>query len=178
MPRGEHRPLRVLVSFKKYEARVEEAELPGRGRMHVFRVAAPDSVAILPYFTSTGEVVLLRQYRPAVGSWIYEAPAGTIAPGESPEETAARELEEEAGLRPGRLELAARGYLTPGYSSEYMYLYIAWDPEPGRMAHEEDEVIEVRRVSLAEALGMVERGDIGDVKTALLLYALARKLGV
>ncbi len=176
MVEGEHKPLRVVVSFKKYEARVEEAELPGRGLRHIFRVVAPNSVAVLPYLSASSEVVLLRQYRPAVGGWIIEAPAGTIAPGEVPEETAARELEEEAGLRPGRLELVAKGYLTPGYSNEYMYLYIAWDPLPGRAAREEDEVIETLNVDVSEALGMLERGEIGDVKTALLLLALARRL--
>jgi ADP-ribose pyrophosphatase len=175
---GEEKPLRVIVSYKKYEARVEEVELPGRGKRGVFRVVTPNSVAVLPYYTSTGEVVLLRQYRPAVGGWVVEAPAGTIAPGERPEDTAARELEEEAGLRPGRLELVARGYLTPGYSSEYMYLYIAWDPVRGRLAREEDEVIETFTVSAREALAMVENGEIGDVKTALLILALARRLGL
>jgi ADP-ribose pyrophosphatase len=151
--------------------------LPNGRRVRVDRVEFPDSVAVLPVYTGSWRVVLLRQYRPSVGRWLVEAPAGTLRPGESPEEAARRELEEEAGLRAGRLVRVASGYLAPGYSTERMTLYLAPDPGAGARSPEEHEVIEVFEAALDEALSMVWSGEIGDVKTALLVMAaeLARR---
>ncbi len=154
------------VVFKSY---VEV--LPNGRRVRVDRVEFPDSVAVLPLYTSSREVVLLRQYRPSIGKWIIEAPAGTLKPGEPPEEAAKRELEEEAGLKATRLVKIAAGYLAPGYSTEKMTLYIAPNPEAGEARPEEHEVIVTLRMRLEEALEKVERGEIEDVKTILLLLA-------
>ncbi len=145
--------------------------LPNGAVVRVDRVIFPDSVAVLPVYRD-GTVVLLRQYRPAVDDWVLEAPAGVVEDGEDPEEAAARELEEEAGLKPGRLELVGEGYVSPGYSTEYMRLYLAWDPVAGEARPEEHEVIErTLRLSVDEALGRVR-----DVKTLLLLYAAKSRL--
>ncbi len=141
--------------------------LPNGARVRVDRVKFPNSVAVLPLF-SDGTVVLLRQYRPAVEDWVLEAPAGVVEPGEDPRSAAARELEEEAGLRvdPRRLILVGEGYVSPGYSTEVMSLFIALDPEKSQARPEEHEVIETVRMGLSEALSRVR-----DVKTLLLLYA-------
>ncbi len=164
------------LEYKRFRAVIAEEELPGRGRKRIFRVEAPNAVVVLPLYTS-GEVVLLRQYRPAVGEWIIEAPAGTVEEGEDPLETARRELREETGLIADRLELVAEGYVSPGYSTEYMYFYLAWDPIEAEASPEEDEVLAPFKVRIEEALDMLARREIRDVKTALILLLAKSKLG-
>jgi len=141
--------------------------LPNGARVRVDRVKFPNSVAVLPLF-SDGTVVLLKQYRPAVEDWVLEAPAGVVEAGEDPRSAAVRELEEEAGLKadPSKLILVGEGYVSPGYSTEVMSLFIALNPEESKAKPEEHEVIETVRMSLSEALAKVK-----DVKTLLLLYA-------
>lgn len=141
--------------------------LPNGVKVRVDRVRFPNSVAVLPLF-SDGSVVLLRQYRPAVGGWVIEAPAGVVEPGEDPRSAAVRELEEEAGLKaePESLIMVGEGYVSPGYSTEVMTLFIAVDPQEVQARPEEYEVIETVRMGLDEALARVR-----DVKTLLLLYA-------
>jgi len=165
----------ALLRFKKFEARIEEVPLPGRGSRRIFRVVTPGAVVVLPVIGDR-EVVLIKQYRPAVGDWLLEAPAGTIEPGERPEETAARELVEETGYQPGRLEKVAEGYVSPGYTTEYMYFYIAWNPRPGEPSPEEGEVIETVKLPVDEAFSMLDRGELRDVKTMLILAILREKL--
>jgi ADP-ribose pyrophosphatase len=171
----ESRGLLASMRFKKFEARVEEIPLPGKGVRQIFRVVVPGAVAVLPVINGR-EVVLLKQYRPAVGEWLLEAPAGGIEPGETPEETAARELVEETGYKPGRLEKVAEGYISPGYTTEYMYFYIAWNPEPGKPSPEEGEVLEVMRMPIEQAFSLLERGELRDVKTMLLLALLRERM--
>lgn len=145
--------------------RAEEETLPNGRKVLVDRVEFPSSVAILPM--DGCKVLLVRQYRPTLREWTLEVPAGTIKPGEKPEDAAARELMEEAGYRPGRLLKVGEGYVSPGYSTEYMHLYIAEELEPASAEPEHYEVIEPPVwLGLDEALEKVR-----DVKTLLLLYA-------
>jgi len=153
----------------RFESRI--AELPNGAKVRVDKVHFPNSVAIVPLFTSDCSIVLLKQYRPAVNEWILEIPAGVIDPGEKPEETARRELEEEAGLKAKELVLAASGYVSPGYSTERMTLFIAVDPQPGIVSREEYEIITKEfRIRLEEALKMIKSNEIIDIKTILGIY--------
>lgn len=163
--RVECRGRRVL-----FQSRVEE--LPNGRRVRIDRVVFPDAVAVLPLETRGCRVAVIRQYRPAVGEWLLEAPAGVIDEGESPEEAARRELEEEAGLRAARLYWVATGYASPGYSTEKLHYYLALDPVGSEARPEDYEVIEeLLWVTIDEAVGMVRRGEIMDSKTILLLLA-------
>jgi len=150
--------------------------LPNGNRVLVDRVIFPNSVAILPVNRRTREVTLIKQYRPAINKWILEAPAGTLKPGEDPREAAVRELEEEAGLIARELEEVGGGYVSPGYSTEFMKLYIAWDPIEGKPKREPHEVIEVERLSLDKALSMIYTGEIADIKTITLILLAYMKL--
>ena len=134
-------------------------------------VEHPGSVVILPLLDDR-TLLLIRQYRHAVGEELVEAPAGTLEAGESPERCALRELEEETGYRAGRVVKFAEFYLAPGYSSERMHAFVAKELERGESRPEEDENISVIKVSVDEALKMVESGEIRDVKTiaSILLY--------
>jgi len=159
-----------------FESAIED--LPNGRRVRVDRVVFPNAVAVLPLFSSDCSVLLIRQYRPAPREWLLEAPAGVIDEGEAPEEAARRELEEEAGLRAGRLIRVGEGYVSPGYSTELLYFFLAPDPEEGVARPEDHEVItEKLRIPVRKALEMARRGEIRDAKTILLILAAHAECG-
>ena len=164
-----------VYSGKIVDLDVDEVEEPGgiRGTREVVRQRG--SVAALPVHPD-GRVVLVRQYRYAVDDHVWELPAGRIDPGETPEEGARRELEEEVGLRPATLEPFLEFWTTPGFCDEVMHLYRASDLESVPPRPEEDENIEAGTFSLEEALEMLGRGEIREGKTvvALLLESQRR----
>ena len=120
------------------------------------------------------EVLLIRQYRHAAGKVLLEIPAGGLNDKESPETAAIRELEEETGYRAGRVVERARFWTTPGFTTEFMYLYEATDLVKTKINPDEDEVIEVDIVRRDEALRMIDDGRIQDAKSIL---GLLRVLG-
>jgi ADP-ribose pyrophosphatase len=136
------------------------------------------AVAVLPLY-ATGEsgtgpdVILLRQYRYAADGMLWEAPAGKLDDGESPEACALRELEEEAGVKAARLVPLTTLLTTPGFSDERIHLFAATGLEEGTQALETHEVIECHRVSLSDAVSMVRDGEIVDAKTACLVLLTA-----
>lgn len=138
------------------------------------------AAAVLPVYRreecdpGTGpDVILLRQYRYAAGGTLWEAPAGKLDEGESPEACAIRELEEEAGVTAGQLIRLTTLLTTPGFSDERVHLFVAIGLGDGRQALEEHEVIECRRMPLATAVDMVRSGDIVDGKTVALVLMAA-----
>ena len=124
-----------------------------------------------------GEVWFVRQYRHATGEVLLEIPAGKLSPGEDPAACAARELVEEIGLRPRRLEHLATYYTTPGFTNERFYLYFTDDVVPESGATEAGEVIEVERRPLRDAKALLESGEFSDSKTLLGLAYLALRGG-
>jgi nudix-type nucleoside diphosphatase (YffH/AdpP family) len=143
--------------------------------------------AVLPFDPARGTVLLVRQFRlPAhlsgEAGWIIESLAGTIEEGQSPEETARAEAQQEAGYRLRRLEEAFVVYASPGVCTERMHLFTAeYGPEDhcgrGGGLRDEGEEIEVLEVPLAEAWAMVGRREIADAKTVLLLQNLMLRVG-
>ncbi|MEM1610344.1 MAG: NUDIX hydrolase [Sulfolobales archaeon] len=133
----------------------------------------PGAVVIIPLLDNE-HILMLKQYRPGPLSWIIELPAGTIEAGEDPRSTAERELLEETGYRAGELIELFKMYSSPGVSSEILYVFLARKLAYEGSSHQEDEAIEVIKVSLREAVNMVSRGDIIDGKTiASLLYYIS-----
>ncbi len=127
-------------------------------------------------------VLLVRQYRVAVGEALLEVPAGTLDVAddgtiEDPDLAAPRELEEETGMRAGSWRLIARFYTAPGFASELMHLYLATDlrvADGDRLTPDADEHLLLERVPVADAIAAAERGDFRDGKTILSLLWLAR----
>jgi ADP-ribose pyrophosphatase len=155
---------------------VSEVDLPNGKRVTLETLHHPGAAAIVP-FVAPGRILLLRQYRHAVGGYLWEVPAGKLERGEPPEVCAARELEEETGYRAGRIEPTGSIVTAPGFTDERIWLFRAYDLVPGRVAHEHAEVIEVHAFSLVEALAMVDRGDVIDAKTIAALFHAARRAG-
>jgi ADP-ribose pyrophosphatase len=124
-------------------------------------------------FDPEGRLLLVRQYRHPAGRELLEMPAGTLDPNESPETCAERELREETGYRPGRIEKLGAFYLAPGYCSEYQHVFLCSDLTESPLASEDlGEDVRLEAVPLEEALRLAAAGEIEDAKTlgALLLY--------
>jgi ADP-ribose pyrophosphatase len=167
--------LRAMAGFRVEVSR-ERVTLPNGRELWLDIVHHPGAAAVVP-FTGEGEVALIRQYRHAAGGAILEVPAGKLDAGEAPELCAARELAEEAGYRASRLVALGRIWTTPGFTDEVIHLFAAFDLTRTAMRPEDDEVIEVMRVPLEEALDLIWRGELRDAKSALALIHAARHVG-
>lgn len=126
------------------------------------------SVVLIPQ-PSPDEVILIRQYRYAIGRWIWELPAGTLDPGEAPLRAARRECAEEIGLAPRRVQSLGKFYPTPGFCDEVMLFYRCTDLRTPRRpaALDLDEQIEPRVFSLSRVQALIRRGEIADMKTVV-----------
>lgn len=144
------------------------------GEMQLRRVWVQHPGAVVLVAVDAGKVLLVRQYRHPTGGELLELPAGTLEPGEDPADTARRELQEECGYRPRRLEPLGRLYAAPGYSSEVYHFYRAEDLEPSRLPADDDEQIEIVRMPVDEAIQRARAGDFDDAKTALGILWLER----
>jgi ADP-ribose pyrophosphatase len=133
------------------------------------------SVAILP-LVDHQHICLIRSRRLTVGETLIEVPAGTREAGESPLETARRELAEETGYRAARFDELASFYPSPGVSDERMWIFAARDLTPGEPAREANEEIDNLVVSFEEALSMIDRGEISDGKTIVAILQWQRRL--
>ncbi len=129
------------------------------------------AVGILPILPD-GRIVMIRNYRFTVDEWLLEIPAGTMVPGESPDRTAHRELEEETGYTAGRMVRLTEFLPSPGISDERMTLYLARDLVPGRASPEADEKLEVAILAKDEALAALTSGAVRDAKTMIALLWL------
>ncbi len=150
---------------------VETVQLPDGHTTQREIIRHGGAVAMVPLHED-GRVTLVRQYRLAAGRELLEVPAGTLEPGEDPLACAARELQEEAGLHPGSLTRLGGFFVAPGYSSEYIHVYLATELTPSSRRGDEDEFLEVITVPLDEALALIEQEEIADAKTiSALLWA-------
>lgn len=123
-----------------------------------------DCVVILP-LDSEGNILLERQYRHAVSRELLELPAGSIDPGETPEEAAARELREETGYKPGKLEKLGGFYAAPGYCTEYLHFFRASELERSPLTAEDTDEIELVPTPPADIGRLIASGRICDAKT-------------
>jgi len=133
-------------------------------------VEHPGAVAIVPLLNDK-TILMIKQYRHPAGEFLFEIPAGTLEKNESAEKCAYRELIEETGYRAEKLKKLTSCYLTPGYSDEFIQIFLASDLKKTRQKLEDDEFIEVLFLSIKEVKEKIKNGSIKDAKTiAGILY--------
>lgn len=148
---------------------VETVATPADRQVQLEIVRHPGGAAVVA-LDEQDRVCLLRQWRHAAGGWLWELPAGKIDPGESPLETATRELSEEAGLRAADWTDLGRMHSSPGVFTEVIHLWMARGLSHQGHAHEQDEMIEIHWLPLAQALDWCNDAEITDAKTLVGLY--------
>jgi len=132
-------------------------------------VRHPGASAMVP-FIKPDTLIMLKQYRHAVGRFIWEIPAGTLSPNEAALDCARRELIEETGYSAKTWKKLGEITPVPGYSDERIHIFLAMDLVPAEQHLDRDEVIHVHEVPFQEALEMIQRGDIQDGKTICGLH--------
>lgn len=168
---------RTIYEGRAVSLKLERLVEPGGVKVEREVVCHPGSVALLALLAN-GRVLLVRQYRHAARQSLWELPAGTLEPGESPRHAAARELTEETGCKARSLELLCTFFPSPGILSEKMHLFSARGLTPAAANPDPDELINVRSFTRSELRLMIKAGRIRDGKTlAGLLWLFGRLHG-
>jgi len=157
-----------VLKGKVFSVDRDTVRMPNGREVTVEVVRHSKSVVLVPV-PEPGKVILIRQYRYAVNTFLWELPAGSVDEGESPEAAAARECHEEIGLVPSTVVRLSALYPTPGYCDEEMVFFrLSGLEKTDEQAHvDEDEDIEAQTFELREARDMVRRGEITDMKTVV-----------
>lgn len=171
----------VLRSERIYEGsvlnlRVDHTRLTDGLEVRREIVEHRGAVAIVP-LDGEDNVHLVRQHRPAVDLDLLEIPAGGLEADETPHDSARRELQEEIGMYPEKLDLLGSLYPVPGYGSEVLHMFLARDLRPAELTGDVDEDITVERVSLDTLVDWIDRGKITDMKTVAGVLWVMRYLG-
>lgn len=170
---------RTISSTRVFEGRivklrVDTVELPG-GRTGQREIVEHRGAVVIAAVDEKENVLLVRQFRKAVGEMLLELPAGTLDPGEAPEDCARREIQEETGFKAGKLEKLGGFYSAPGFLTEYLHLFLATELEPSPKAADEDEDIEVVRVHLSAVPRLIAAGEVRDSKSVAGLLRILRE---
>lgn len=155
---------RQIYSGKIVTLKVDTVRLPN-GKESTREIVVHNGAVTAVPMLDEDTIVMVRQFRLAAGEALLEIPAGTLEEGEKPEECASRELQEEIGYRPERLQLMFSSFLAPGYSSEKLFTYLATGLTESKQTHDEDEFLEVVHVGLDEAVALISQGQVKDAKT-------------
>ena len=154
--------------------RVDTVKLPNKKTHKREIVEHPGSVAIVPQFED-GKIILVRQFRQPAKDVTVVIPAGTLSLGEKPDDCALRELIEETGYLARNLEKLFSCYTAPGYSSEKIHIYHAYQLEKKEQQLETDEFIHLLIIDLLKAIDMIRKGEIEDAKTICGILGVLHK---
>ncbi len=157
----------VIVDVRTDTVRLPDGREAGREV-----VSHPGGVAILP-LDDEGQAILVRQFRYPMGRVLLEVPAGKLEYGEEPRPAALRELEEEVGVIPDRLDYLGSLYVSPGISTEIIHLYLATGLHQGQCHPDQDEFLNIERLPFDHLLDMTLRDEVKDAKTAALVMKAA-----
>ena len=163
-----------IYKGKIIELSVETVTLPNGAMADVELITHPGAAAVVP-FKDDRTVIMIRQYRHAVGGYIYEIPAGKLQPGEDPRDCAKREVEEEIGYKVGTLEPLVSFLTTPGFTNEIIHIFSGKDLTPGTQNLGADEVLEIIELPLARTMDLIKNGTINDAKTIIGLQTVYLK---
>jgi ADP-ribose pyrophosphatase len=159
----------VLMKGRAFAIRRDYLKTPNGGETKLEIIEHGGSVVIIPV-DENGNVLLVRQYRHATGGDLLELPAGTLDENEDPQVCAAREIREETGMAAGVLTKLGEFYLAPGYSTEFMIVFLATELSHSPLDADDDEFLSVEAVPIAEAIRMAERGKLPDAKSLAALF--------
>jgi 8-oxo-dGTP pyrophosphatase MutT (NUDIX family) len=162
----------VLLQGRAFKIRRDTLKMPNGGETKLEIIEHGGSVVIVP-IDDEGNVLFVRQYRHATGKDLLELPAGTRDGEEPYEECAAREIREETGMEAHYLQRVGDFYLAPGYSSEFMAVFVATGLKHNPLKADDDEFLQVEKIPLENATVMFERGEVLDAKS-LAAWLLAR----
>lgn len=165
----------LIRKGRVFDFYAENVTLPNGVTLEMEIIRHPGAAAIVPLMDDH-TVLLLKQYRHAVGGFIWEIPAGTLDPGEKPLVCAQRELAEETGYAARHFEKLAEVTPLPAYSDERIHLFLATDLFKASQNLDADELLSVHRVDLDQAVQMIAAGEIQDVKTIAALHLTAGRL--
>ena len=161
----------LVFDGKLLRLRVDTVRLPD-GRQASREVVEHRPAVVVVPIDGEDNVVLVRQFRYAVGESLLEAPAGGVEESETPLECARRELQEETGYLARSLESLGRFWTSPGFCDELMYAYVGRDLVPSALQPDPDEIIQTETVPLSSVVALIRNGEIQDAKTiAALLMA-------
>ena len=162
----------VLLQGRAFKIRRDTLKTPDGRETKYEIIEHGGSVVIVP-IDHEGNILFVRQYRHAAGLDLLELPAGTRDGDEPYEDCAAREIREETGMEAGKLQRVGDFYLAPGYSSEFMAVFLATDLKHNPLPGDDDEFLQVEKVPVKDALDMFARGDVPDAKS-LAAWLLAK----
>lgn len=162
----------IVYPGRAFTIRRDTLRLPDGHETRLDIVEHVGSVVIIP-LDEHGNLLFVRQYRHAAGLDLLELPAGTLDEGEAPEACARREIREETGMAAAIMQHLGGFYLAPGYSTEYMHVFLATELRPDPLQADADEYLSVEVISLGTALEMARRAEIPDAKS-LAALALAQ----
>ncbi|HYF48162.1 MAG TPA: NUDIX hydrolase [Planctomycetota bacterium] len=160
---------KVVLKSRVFNVASQKWSGPEKSTFNRDVVVHPGAVAILP-INRKGEIIMIRQFRPAAEDWLLEIPAGTLEKGETPLYCAKRELIEEIGFAARKWKKLGAIYTAPGFCTEKIHLFKAWDLKADFAEKDEDEHIRVVTMPVAKVRAMVKEGKINDAKS---LSALA-----
>ena len=162
----------LIYDGRVIKLRVDTVRMPGGRETRREIVEHRDCVAIIAIDTDDN-VLLVKQFRKPVEKELLEIPAGGIDPGEDPATTVRREMQEETGYLPRKVERLGGFYSAPGFSTEYLHLYLATDLAPSQLYAEDTESIKLVRVPISQIPALIASGKICDAKSiaGLLIYS-------
>lgn len=164
-----------IYQGKAFNVHRDTVKLPNGRETRLDIVVHVGSVVMIP-LDGDGNILFVRQYRHPTGLDLLELPAGTLAASEPPETCAAREMREETGMAASHLEQLGAFYLAPGYSTEYMFAFLATDLTPNPLPPDSDEFLRVQKIPVRRAMEMAERGELPDAKSLAALLLARRRL--
>ena len=168
---------RRVYTGKVVRLDVDTVRFPDGSTGDLELIRHPGAAAVVPCASDPGggdpSILMIRQFRHAAGGPLWEIPAGTLAPGETPEACARRELLEETGVTAERIERLTSILTTPGFTDEVIHLFWAQGLTMGEAARERDEFIEVVPQPLSQVLAGIRGGEIRDAKTVVAILYMA-----
>ena len=164
-----------LFQGRAFKIRRDTLKTPDGNETKFDIVEHGGSVIILP-IDADGNILFVRQYRHAAGMDLLELPAGTRDGNEPYDVCAAREIREETGMAAGKLERIGDFYLAPGYSTEFMAVFLATQLRHDPLEADDDEFLQVEKIPVKEAIQMAQRGEMPDAKSLAALFLARPKL--